>query len=232
MSRKKQRYNHRKIYESFNGAIPCDESGRSFEIHHLDGDQSNNSSTNLTAVSITDHYEIHKRQGDWGACCLILARMNLPLEEISKLQSEYARLGALARVTNGTHHFQGQQGSERNRKRNNKMVSDGSHHFLDPEFQKQAIIRLDENNKFRLSNGTHNFLDSDFQKKNVASQIAAGRHPFQDKEAAKERAKIRLSAGTHINQQKYTCPHCNKEGTGPGMIRWHFDKCKTKLTPK
>lgn len=25
-----------------------------------------------------------------------------------------------------------------------------------------------------------------------------------------------------------TCPHCNKSGPKPLMIRWHFDKCKSK----
>ena len=29
-------------------------------------------------------------------------------------------------------------------------------------------------------------------------------------------------------QKELTCPHCGKEGRGSSMIRWHFDKCKSK----
>ena len=29
-------------------------------------------------------------------------------------------------------------------------------------------------------------------------------------------------------QKKYKCPHCNKEGGGNSMLRWHFDNCKYK----
>lgn len=32
-----------------------------------------------------------------------------------------------------------------------------------------------------------------------------------------------------ISQSKpYTCPHCNLEGVGSAMKRWHFDNCKHK----
>lgn len=228
MPKIKQRFNHRKIYETFHGPIPYDEDGRSYEVHHLDGDQSNNTSDNLVALTIKDHFQIHRIQGDWGACSLILSRMNIPLEEGSKLQSEYSKLGAQARVLAGTHHFQGKQGSERNKKRNKEQVENGTHLFLDPDFQKRTATRLLELNKERLVNGTHNFLNSDFQRKNVANQVANGRHPFQNKEAAAARARARIIAGTHQNQQQHICPHCNKHGTGPGMLRWHFEKCKSK----
>jgi len=29
-------------------------------------------------------------------------------------------------------------------------------------------------------------------------------------------------------QKELTCPHCSKEGRGSSMLRWHFDKCKSK----
>lgn len=29
-----------------------------------------------------------------------------------------------------------------------------------------------------------------------------------------------------IPKPKYICPHCNKEGSGPIMYRYHFDNCK------
>lgn len=32
--------------------------------------------------------------------------------------------------------------------------------------------------------------------------------------------------GKATTQYDYSCPHCGKEGKGPGMMRWHFDKCR------
>ena len=31
-----------------------------------------------------------------------------------------------------------------------------------------------------------------------------------------------------VKKHQYTCPHCGKEGAGPAMKRFHFDKCKEK----
>jgi len=32
------------------------------------------------------------------------------------------------------------------------------------------------------------------------------------------------------NQQMKVCPHCNFEGKGPNMNRWHFDRCSKKCS--
>jgi hypothetical protein len=74
--------NYRKIWESCFGAIPIDEFGRPFDIHHLDGNRSNNEISNLKAVSIQEHYNIHYNQGDWGACVMIKKRLDLSKEEV------------------------------------------------------------------------------------------------------------------------------------------------------
>lgn len=37
-----------------------------------------------------------------------------------------------------------------------------------------------------------------------------------------------LKEGKHNTQIQVTCPHCNKTGSQPAMIRWHFDNCKRK----
>lgn len=97
------RINYRKIYEQHYGKIPKDNDGRTYEIHHIDGDHNNNSPENLKAVSIKEHYEIHFSQGDWGACLIMADRMNLTPEEKSKL----AKLGNHQKITNGTHNFIG-----------------------------------------------------------------------------------------------------------------------------
>ena len=68
---------HRTIYEANFGPIPKDETDRSYEIHHIDGDKNNNSIDNLKCVSIQEHYDIHYRQGDWGACLIMSSRMDI-----------------------------------------------------------------------------------------------------------------------------------------------------------
>lgn len=78
MRRNSKKY--RKVWEDANGTIPVDEQGRSYEIHHIDGDSNNNNLANLRCLSIQDHYEIHKQQGDDEACHAIKLRMdNTPL---------------------------------------------------------------------------------------------------------------------------------------------------------
>jgi hypothetical protein len=58
---------YRRIYEQVYGPIPVDADGRSFEIHHIDGNRSNNDISNLVALSIQEHYDVHWQQGDkWG----------------------------------------------------------------------------------------------------------------------------------------------------------------------
>lgn len=96
---------YRDIYEENYGPIPCDEDGRTYEIHHKDGNRENNDIDNLLCVSIQEHFEIHKRQGDWAACLAISMRMAKDPEEISKIQSALGRKSALARKANGTNPF-------------------------------------------------------------------------------------------------------------------------------
>jgi hypothetical protein len=69
--------NYRTIWENYYGEIPKDENGRSYEIHHIDGNNENNDINNLMCVSIKEHYDIHYKQGDWNACALISHRSNV-----------------------------------------------------------------------------------------------------------------------------------------------------------
>ena len=138
--------NYRKVYESHFGKIPKDEFGRHYDIHHLDGNHSNISPDNLRAVTIKEHYDIHYGQGDWAACQAISMRLKMSPEEISRI----AALAAQKRVTDGTHHFQGQQGAERNRKRNAEMLVAGTHPFSNSE-------KARERNLSQMAAGTHNF---------------------------------------------------------------------------
>jgi hypothetical protein len=71
--------NYRKIWSAYNGEIPKDTDGRSFEIHHIDGNRNNNSIENLKCVSIKEHYEIHLKQGDYVSAAFIKQKMGRPL---------------------------------------------------------------------------------------------------------------------------------------------------------
>jgi len=90
---------YRKIWENNFGPIPKDEDGRTYEIHHIDGDKSNNNIENLKCVSIKDHYNIHYQQGDWIACLRMSHRMSLTIEEKNFL----AKKGSSGKkwITNG-----------------------------------------------------------------------------------------------------------------------------------
>jgi hypothetical protein len=67
---------YRKIWEKHFGEIPIDENGRSYEIHHIDGNRKNNSIKNLKCVSIEEHLQIHLDQKDEAAIHAITIRMN------------------------------------------------------------------------------------------------------------------------------------------------------------
>jgi hypothetical protein len=193
--------NYRGIFTKHHGPIPKDETGYTYEIHHIDGNHLNNHPDNLKAVSIKEHYDIHYSQNDWGACLLIASKMKLPHEERSNLASKYQK----SRVINGTHPFLNTEfQKEQSRKSNFKRLSDGTHNFLNSNIQSVAGKI---SNKKRLSNGTHNFLGGEIQNKKIKN----GTH--------------HLLAG---NRPKVKCPHCDKIGDKNLMTRWHFDRCKSK----
>jgi hypothetical protein len=93
--------NYRKIYENHYGKIPKEKDGRSYQIHHVDGNHNNNHYTNLICVTEKEHYDIHLSQGDWQACQIMAVRMKKSFTTISEL----ARKGALRRVKEGTHNL-------------------------------------------------------------------------------------------------------------------------------
>ena len=87
---------YRKIYERHHGVIPKDDQGRTYEIHHIDGNDTNNLPENLVALSINDHYDLHYQQKDWVACLAMSRRMKLSPEE----KSNIAREAMIVRMSN------------------------------------------------------------------------------------------------------------------------------------
>jgi len=88
---------YRKIWELANNKNIPD----GCEIHHIDGDKSNNDPSNLKCVTVEEHLQIHLEQEDWGAVQAILARTksdkNLIKLAASRAQKE--------RYNNGTHNW-------------------------------------------------------------------------------------------------------------------------------
>lgn len=74
---------HRRIYEDhYNVRLTSD-----MDIHHIDGNHSNNHIDNLKLVTLQEHYDIHYSQGDYAAAFRIAQRMGLSKEEKSRLAS-------------------------------------------------------------------------------------------------------------------------------------------------
>lgn len=205
--------NYRAIYEAHHGPIGKDANGRSLEIHHVDGNHDNCDITNLKLVTIQEHYNIHKAQGDWGACLIMSHRMNLTPEETADLSRQCQQ----QRIANGTHNL---LGSEHNRKR----IEAGTHHFLDKEAARQRNLK-------RISAGTHN-LTTDANP--VYELIKSGRHHFQTDNPSKRQVQdgTHHFLNNHPNKIQVTCPHCDKTGGLVNMRRYHFDNCKVaKILP-
>jgi hypothetical protein len=131
---------YRKIYENHVGPIPVDEAGKSYDIHHLDGNHSNNNPANLKAVTIQEHYNIHYAQRDYGACYFIaIQRLYATPEEISSIASKIAT----QRVTNGTHPWTDRV---KMKKQNQKRTAEGKNAFSGPaNVQKQFADKTHAN---------------------------------------------------------------------------------------
>ncbi len=93
---------YRKIYQNHYGEIPKESTGRRYDVHHIDGNHSNNDPANLKAVTIQEHYDIHYSRGDYGACFLIARKLELTPAENSKL----CKFASRKRVVEGRHNLQ------------------------------------------------------------------------------------------------------------------------------
>jgi HNH endonuclease len=74
--------NYRKLWIKIKGPIPVDEQGRSFEIHHIDGNRKNNSIENLQCLSAEDHFKLHYDKKEFFAANLIAKRLGRSLENV------------------------------------------------------------------------------------------------------------------------------------------------------
>lgn len=206
---------YRKIYENHYGQIPTDQNGRTYDIHHIDGNRNNNDPNNLKALSIEEHYQVHLDQGEYSSCIKIAYRMKLSPETLSELGTKEN----LKRVKNGTHNWVGNGDYQRNVQK--KRVEDGAHHWLG---NKNPVYSL-------LENGTHPFLGeagSNLAKETQRKRVENKTHHLLSGDIQRKSHKKRLDNGTHHLTKTHICPHCNKEGKSAVMFRYHFENCKIK----
>jgi len=162
----------RKIWEKHYGKIPVDEFGRTYEIHYVDGDRTNNDITNLICVSIEEHYWIHMREGQFKAALLIAWRMRNP--EKYQIAKEKCR-----KKTSET-----QQ----------ELVRQGKHHLQGGSIQRSTNLK-------RLAEGTHLFLDHEWHRERSMKQVRLGCHVLQKRpdgtSIGGDSSKKRIQEGTH-----------------------------------
>ena len=126
---------HRKIYEQHYGAIPD-----GYHIHHKDGVHANNDVNNLQCVTAQEHYNIHKAQGDYGACwaLMVTGHISVTPEEramlVSKQQKELVKQGKhpWMKREDGTSlsYDRREETSQIVSEAQKKLVESGKHHML------------------------------------------------------------------------------------------------------
>ena len=119
---------YRRIYEKHYGPIPKDSEGKSYDIHHLDGNHKNNDPSNLVALTIQEHYDIHHKQHDWGACHRMAIRMKFSPDEISDL----AKKAVIKQIEDGKNILVGPEN-------NRRMLEEGTHPLLGGEASRKGI---------------------------------------------------------------------------------------------
>lgn len=157
----------RNIYTKYYGKIPKEENDRSYQVHHIDGNHENNHPSNLIAITLKEHYEIHKKQKDYGAAFLLSRQLKVSHDEMSRLST----LQNLKRVENGTHPFLGGKIAKESQL---KRVEDGTHQWCNSEWQKFYVQK-------RIENGTHNFLGGKLQRLSQKKLLEEGKHTSQIK---------------------------------------------------
>jgi hypothetical protein len=211
---------YRKIYKKYHGSIPVDNFGRTYDIHHIDSDRTNNAIDNLVALSIDDHYNLHWMQQDYGACWLISRKMKLSPAELSTL----SKLVQQTRINNGTHHFTDSKWQSNNQK---NLVDNGTHHFLGGEVQRRVATKRAKNKslptQIASDNSSHHWLGGTWQKKIQKERVDNGTHNWLGGDHQRANQLTRVKNGTHQflgggpNNIKVSCLKCKKETTLPGL---------------
>jgi hypothetical protein len=190
---------YQKIYIKHHGTIGVDNQGRSLEVHHIDGNHSNEDINNLKLVTIEEHYAIHYAQKDWGACFMMAERMGLTRAE----KSELSQKCQLARVEAGIHNWQGPD-------HNKSLVERGLHPFADSQAASQRNLK-------RVKAGTHNLLKQADGSSQSGDRVKAGKHHF----VTNNPVNNLLLSGNHASKIKLSCRFCRKTTSKNQFTKLH-----------
>jgi len=202
--------NYHKIYKNHHGPIPKEPNGRSYEIHHIDGNHSNNDPDNLVALTLQEHYNIHESQGDIGACFLMAKQRKMLLpEELSALSKKVQK----KRVEEGSHNFLDKRVA---RDRVMKRIQDKTHPFITRE--DGTSLAQD-----RVTDGTHNFLGGSISRAINKKRIKDKSHNL----LGSGMVEYQKRNGTHPTQRKVSCLDCKNEIVVANFLRHiHGKNCK------
>jgi hypothetical protein len=214
----RNKYQYRKIWEQYHGDIPLDELGRPYDIHHIDGNRENNNIDNLLAVSIQEHYDIHFKQEDWGACKALSMRLNdMPLNEKAELSRKIHTGRKRSEETK-------QKISKANKGRTQSLEERKKRSKPRPGSGPQGARSEETKQKMRKPK-------SEEHKKAMRGKPKPGAGP-QGARSEETKQKMRKPRSEECKNKlknlKSICPHCNKQGHPTPMRLWHFDKCKMK----
>lgn len=232
---------HRRIYEANFGPIPKEPSGRSYHIHHKDGNHDNNDPSNLQAVTAQEHYDLHYLQGDFVACLLI---KTYHLDHTPEERSGLARKAALQRVEEGTHSWQTDEYRESQKNRMLEKSKEGTHPFLGGLIQSESAKTMVEDGRHawvgpdlnlrRVDEGTHPsqiMIGCIYCKEEVNVAVFGLHHgdncmskPNQTRNPA-DAANKQIANGNHASQLKVSCVKCRKVVDSANFRRWHGDRC-------
>jgi uncharacterized protein YeaC (DUF1315 family) len=82
----------RQAWIALNGPIPIDEYGVTFDIHHADFNPNNNDPSNWIALSVADHYAVHRENKDWYSALLISYRLKKKPDDMALVIDEAAKV--------------------------------------------------------------------------------------------------------------------------------------------
>lgn len=223
---------YRKIWEDINGPIPFDSSGRKMEIHHIDGDRTNNSLNNLQLVTIDEHYEIHYNQGDWAACQSITNRMKISPEEKSKRCSQLSQ----KRISEGTHHFQNTEFIKKDSERKSRTRQGKNHPLYGKKMSKETTNKQSMSHKKLVEQGIHHLQQQEHRNRmseRAMKELEQGTHPFLNE---KNRNKLLETINQQLKQESHPfnrpgrvdpnkilmyCVGCQKSIPKPAFNRFH-----------